>query len=47
MVPDGVVGYLESLFGAENVVDEQELYYRAKYEKSDDEMNDLRVEGGE
>src|SRR5205085_490934 len=27
VVPDGVVGYLEGLFGAENVVDEQELYY--------------------
>src|SRR5688572_25469815 len=32
VVPDGVAGYLESVFGAENVVDEQELYFRAKYE---------------
>ena len=38
VAPDGVVGYLEELFGAENVVDAQELYYRVKYEKSDGEM---------
>lgn len=38
VVPDGVVGYLERLYGAENVVDAQELYYRLKYEKSDAEM---------
>lgn len=38
VVPDGVVGYLEQLYGAENVVDAQELYYRLKYEKSDAEM---------
>lgn len=42
VVPDGVVGYLEGLFGAENVVDAQELYYRLKYEKSDDEMRLIR-----
>ena len=42
VVPDGVVGYLEGLFGAEHVVDEQELYFRAKYEKSDDEMRLIR-----
>jgi len=38
VVPDGVVGYLEQLYGAANVVDAQELYYRLKYEKSDAEM---------
>lgn len=42
VVPDGVVGYLEQLYGAENVVDAQELYYRLKYEKSDAEMRLIR-----
>jgi Xaa-Pro aminopeptidase len=42
VVPDGVTGYLERLFGAENVVDAQELYYRVKYEKSDAEMRLIR-----
>ncbi len=42
VIPDGVVGYLEGLFGAENVVDAQELYFRIKYEKSDDEMRLIR-----
>lgn len=42
VVPDGVVGYLERLYGAENVVDAQELYYRLKYEKSDAEMRLIR-----
>jgi Xaa-Pro aminopeptidase len=42
VVPDGVVGYLEGLYGAENVVDAQELYYRIKYEKSDNEMRLIR-----
>jgi len=42
VVPDGVVGYLEQLFGAENVVDAQEIYYRLKYEKSDAEMRLIR-----
>lgn len=42
VVPDGVVAYLEQLFGAENVVDAQELYYRLKYEKSDAEMRLIR-----
>jgi hypothetical protein len=32
------VSYLEGLFGREGVVDAQEIYYRAKYEKSDMEM---------
>src|SRR5215212_1987647 len=35
VIPDGVVGYLEGLFGRDNVVDSQELYFLIKYEKSD------------
>jgi len=42
VVPDGVVGYLEGLYGAGNVVDAQDLYYLARYEKSDDEMRLIR-----
>lgn len=42
VVPDGVVGYLEGLFSAENVVDAQEIYYRIKYEKSEAEMRLIR-----
>jgi len=42
VVPDGVVGYLEEVYGRENVVDAQELYYRVKYEKSDAEMRLIR-----
>lgn len=42
VVPDGVVAYLEQLFGRENVIDAQELYYQLKYEKSDDEMRLIR-----
>lgn len=38
VVPAAIVDYLENLFGREGVVDAQELYYRAKYEKSDIEM---------
>jgi len=42
VIPDGVVAYLNGLFGAENVVDLQEAYYRIKYEKSDVEMDLIR-----
>jgi len=42
VIPDGVVAYLNGLFGAENVVDLQEAYYRIKYEKSDIEMALIR-----
>ena len=42
VVPEGVVAYLEGLFGAENVVDAQELYFKIKYEKSDAEMRLIR-----
>jgi Xaa-Pro aminopeptidase len=42
VVPDGVVRYLEGLVGADNVVDAQTLYYKIKYEKSDNEMRLIR-----
>lgn len=42
VLPSGIVSYLEQLFGADNVVDAQNLYYRQKYEKSDDEMRLIR-----
>jgi Xaa-Pro aminopeptidase len=42
VIPDGVVRYLEGLFGPENVVDAQEVYFRIKYEKSDAEMRLIR-----
>lgn len=42
VVPDAIVGYLEGLVGAENVVDAQLPYYRIKYEKSEDEMRLIR-----
>jgi Xaa-Pro aminopeptidase len=38
VIPDGIVEYLEELFGKEGVVDAQELYFKVKYEKSDIEM---------
>ena len=38
VIPAAVVEYLERLLGGENVVDAQEIYYRLKYEKSDNEM---------
>jgi Xaa-Pro aminopeptidase len=42
VIPAALVEYLEGLFGRENVVDCQEVYYRVKYEKSDDEMRLIR-----
>jgi Xaa-Pro aminopeptidase len=42
VLPDGIVAYLEGLYGAENVVDAQEVYYRIKYEKSEAEMRLIR-----
>lgn len=42
VVPDGLVTYLESMVGANNVVDAQSLYYRIKYEKSEAEMRLIR-----
>ena len=38
VIPAGLVEYLQDLYGAEGVVDAQELYYRVKYEKSEIEM---------
>jgi Xaa-Pro aminopeptidase len=46
VVPAALVEYLEGLFGRENVVDCQEVYYRVKYEKSDDEMRLIRDANG-
>lgn len=42
VIPDGLVRYLESLVGRDNVVDAQPLYYKIKYEKSDAEMRLIR-----
>ena len=42
VIPAALVEYLEALFGRENVVDCQEIYYRIKYEKSDNEMRLIR-----
>jgi Xaa-Pro aminopeptidase len=42
VVPDGIVAYLDALCGAGNVVDAQDLYYRIRYEKSDNEMRLIR-----
>jgi Xaa-Pro aminopeptidase len=38
VIPEALVRHLEGLYGRGNVVDAQELYYKAKYEKSDLEM---------
>src|SRR6476661_6420236 len=38
VIPAGLVEYLHNLYGANGVVDAQELYYRVKYEKSALEM---------
>ncbi|MBI4530496.1 MAG: M24 family metallopeptidase [Candidatus Latescibacteria bacterium] len=38
VIPAALVEYLEGLFGEENVIDCQEIYYKIKYEKSDNEM---------
>jgi Xaa-Pro aminopeptidase len=42
VIPDGLVNYLEKLVGPDRVVDEQSLYYKIKYEKSDAEMRLIR-----
>lgn len=42
VIPSSLVEYLENLFGAENVVDAQSLYYRIKYIKSDVDMRLIR-----
>jgi len=38
ILPASVVAYLERLFGKDNVVDEQDIYYKVKYIKSDMEL---------
>jgi len=38
VVPAAIVEYLEDSYGKENVVDCQDLYYKTKYIKSDNEM---------
>jgi len=38
VIPASLTEYLAGLFGARNVVDAQELYFKIKYEKSDVEM---------
>ena len=42
VIPYRLVNYLENIYGAENVVDIQEVYYKIKYEKSDNEMRLIR-----
>jgi Xaa-Pro aminopeptidase len=42
VVPDAIVGALERAVGTENVVDAQDIYYKAKYIKSDTEMALIR-----
>ncbi|MBO3803513.1 MAG: M24 family metallopeptidase [Candidatus Brockarchaeota archaeon] len=38
VVPSAIVEYLNKMVGPKNVVDAQELYYKVKYLKSDEEM---------
>jgi len=42
IIPASVVAYLERLFGKDGVVDEQEIYYKIKYIKSDMELALIR-----
>lgn len=42
VIPAALVEHLEGLYGRENVVDCQDLYYRIKYEKSEAEMQLIR-----
>lgn len=42
VIPAGVVDYLENLFGKENVVDAQTIYFKIKNLKSDREMELIR-----
>ena len=42
IIPASVVSYLEKLFGRDGVVDEQEVYYKIKYIKSDMELALIR-----
>ncbi len=38
VIPSEIVEYLESVYGKENIVDAQEIYYKIKYIKSDIEL---------
>lgn len=38
VVPSGIVEYLENIYGKDNVIDAQEIYYKVKYIKSDIEL---------
>ena len=42
VIPASLVEYCESIFGRENVIDAQELYFRQKYEKSEMELQLVR-----
>ncbi len=42
VIPTALVEYLYQLFGSNNVVDKQEIYYKIKYEKSIYEMDLIR-----
>lgn len=42
VIPYRFVKYLEDIYGEENIVDAQEVYYKIKYEKSDNEMRLIR-----
>jgi len=42
VIPSAIVEYLEKIYGKENVIDAQEIYYKIKYEKSDNEMRLIR-----
>ena len=45
VVPDSIVRYLEAIFGKDNILDAQGIYYRIKNEKSDEEMRLIRDAG--
>jgi len=42
VIPSAIVEYLEKIYGKENIIDAQEIYYKIKYEKSDNEMRLIR-----
>ncbi len=42
VIPAGIVEYLENIYGKENIIDAQKIYYRIKYIKSDIEMRLIR-----
>jgi Xaa-Pro aminopeptidase len=42
VIPSSIIEYLEKIYGKENIIDAQEIYYKIKYEKSDNEMRLIR-----